>query len=92
MTECNKAVTRKVRTHVPHGVRDRFAITIYPNGTIGMRELGRALRTEQKLDCGVLYVAAIQSAVRKADKLTRDYAKSMTRKEARRKARTECGL
>lgn len=46
MTDLNKAVTRRTRANVPHGVKPEIVVTLYPGGTIGLRESGRRRTAE----------------------------------------------
>ena len=41
--ETDKSVRRQVRAHVPHGVNENLAVTVYGDGRIGLREAGRLL-------------------------------------------------
>ncbi len=59
MIEAKKPVARRVTAAVPHGVNQKIAVTIYPNGVIGLREYKR--RREYQLGVGVLYVQAVAS-------------------------------
>lgn len=59
MTPATKPVRRKVSVRAPHGVSSQIVLTIYPDGLIGLRELGRPARTEKQLDIAQLYVNAI---------------------------------
>jgi hypothetical protein len=63
MTTATKPVTRAVKPHhAPHGVKPILAVTLFPDGTIEIREHGR--RTgEVMLDLMTLYV---RSHMRKA--------------------------
>jgi len=61
MTDLNKAVTRRTRANVPHGVKPEIVVTLYPGGTIGLRETGRRRKHEYCLDIGRLYVRAVQA-------------------------------
>lgn len=91
MTKLTSLIRRKVDVHAPHGVKPQFVVTLYPNGTMGLRELGR--RSEFALDLGELYVWALKSAVNKADRLAKKYrAEGMSRRDARIKAQKEAGL
>lgn len=63
MTDLNKAVTRRTRANVPHGVKPEIVVTLYPGGTIGLRESGRRRSAEYCLDIGKLYVRAVESQV-----------------------------
>jgi hypothetical protein len=93
MTTATKPVTRKVHARPPHGVRPEIAVTIYPDGTIGLRECGRALRTEQRLEVGQLYAGAIEAACRKMVRRVKELRKDgRGLAEARRIARKEVGL
>lgn len=60
MTRLKQTVHRVARVReVPHGVSDELVITLYPGGTIGIRELRRALHSEQRFDAGELYSRAV---------------------------------
>lgn len=63
MTDLNKAVTRRTRANVPHGVKPEIVVTLYPGGTIGLRESGRRRTAEYFLDLGKLYVRAVENSV-----------------------------
>jgi hypothetical protein len=45
---------------VQHGVDPQIVITLYPGGTIGLRELRR--KVEYRLDAGALYVGEVRKA------------------------------
>jgi hypothetical protein len=62
LTHEDKPTKRAITAHVPHGVRPKLVVSILPNGSIGLRELGR--RKEYYLDLGALYVNAIRAEVR----------------------------
>lgn len=56
MKASTKPVTRKVVPHhVPHGVKPALVVTLFPDGTISIRELGRRSGAEL-LDLVTLYV------------------------------------
>jgi len=76
MIDAKKPVSRRVLAAVPHGVRPRIAVTIYPNGVIGLREYKR--RREYQLGVGALYVQAVASEA---------LAERIARKKARRARR-----
>jgi len=60
MTRLTSSVHRVARVReVPHGVNDELVITLYPGGTIGIRELRRSMATEKQFDAGQLYSAAV---------------------------------
>ena len=63
MTDLNKQISRKTRANVPHGVRGEIIVTLYPGGTIGLRESGRRKASEVCVDVGTLYVRAVQSKI-----------------------------
>ncbi len=63
MTALNKAVSRKTRASVPHGVQSELVVTLYPGGTIGLRENGRRKSSEVCVDVGTLYVRALQNKI-----------------------------
>ncbi len=94
MTTLTKPVSRRAHVRVPHGVRPEIIVTIYPGGELGLREAGRPSRTEQRLDLGTLYVAAIKSAVRRSENRASEYVRKngWTWKAARQQARKENGL
>jgi hypothetical protein len=93
MIDAVSPVRRKVRPHVPHGVRPQIVVTIYPDATIGLRELGRAVRTEQRFDVGQLYVGAVASAVARMNRRVQALRRAgLGLSEARRTARREVGL
>lgn len=93
-TRSTKPLCRLVYSRsVPHGVKPEIVVTIYPNGTIGLRETRRPARTEQVVEVGWLYAKLVQGAVARADARRRELIQQgYTRKEARRKARKECHL
>lgn len=64
LTFSDKPTRRVVNARTPHGVRPQIVVTVYPNATIGLRELGR--RKEYCLDAGALYVSAVIREVSKA--------------------------
>jgi hypothetical protein len=64
MTTCSKPVRRKLSARVPHGVRPTIVVSIYPQGLIGLRELGR--RREYLVDVGALYVREVITSVNAA--------------------------
>ena len=92
MTELKSKVVRKTEADVPHGVNPNLIITLYPRGVIGLREHRRPAHTEKKTTAGELYRELTVRAVLKCGRLEKEYRKTMTRKEARLKARKECGL
>lgn len=93
LTEKKPPVRRKVHAHSPHGISDTIVVSLFPNGTIGLRELGRALHTEQTIEVASLYVELVERSIRRADRLKKQYVKDgLTRSQAGRKARKECGL
>ena len=61
MTDLHHPVSRRTRASVPHGVKPEIVITLYPGGTIGLRESGRRKSAEYCLDVGTLYVRAVQN-------------------------------
>lgn len=88
-----RPVRRSVHVRAPHGVKPRLVVTLYPDGTIGLREQRRPASTEQRLELGELYVRAIDAACRRAERLAREYQRSgMTRAEARAMARRKENL
>jgi len=88
-----KPIRRCVHAQVPHGCKSEIVVTIYPNNLIGFRESGRALRTEQTCKIGELYVTLLDNATRDAERLRKKLIKEgVDRKQARKRARKECGL
>lgn len=85
MTSLNKPVTRRTRASVPHGVKPEIVITLYPGGTIGLREAGRRKTAEYFLDVGTLYVRAVQNKIA-VERMAKAKARSADRK-LRRKLR-----
>jgi len=84
---------RIVRIRAPHGVEPELVISIHPNGTIGLREAGRKLRTEKTVEAGQLYVQLIQAAVLKMGRRVAELKRAgYTRAEARKIARKESPL
>jgi hypothetical protein len=79
MTSLHKPVTRRTRASVPHGVKPELVITLYPGGTIGLRESGRRKKAEYFLDVGALYVRAVQNKIA-FDRLQKARARSVDRK------------
>src|ERR1041384_2970699 len=75
MTPATKPVTRRVSARVPHGVTPLIAVTIYPNGNIGLRELRRPKSTEILLDVGQLYVSTLRSQINAREARVRSLAK-----------------
>jgi hypothetical protein len=63
MTSLNKPVTRRISAIVPHGVKPEIVVTLYPGGTIGLRESGRRKKAEYFIDVGSLYVRAVQNKI-----------------------------
>ncbi len=61
LTSSDKPTKRCVTARVPHGVKPQLVLTIYPDGILGIRELGR--RREYQLDVATLYVTAIRREV-----------------------------
>ncbi len=61
MTDLLKSVSRRTYASVPHGVKPQIVVTLYPGGTIGLRESGRRKSAEYCLDIGRLYVSAVQN-------------------------------
>lgn len=67
MTDLRKPTKRIARgCRVPHRVKPDLVITLYPGGTVGIRELGR--RKEVQLDAGVLYVQGLLAEARESKK------------------------
>jgi len=86
-------VRRVVRTRAPHGVEPNIVVSVYPNGTIGLRESGRAVRTEKVVEAGQLYVQLVQAAVLKMGRRIAELKRAgHTRGEARKIARKEASL
>lgn len=92
MTKLDKPVVRKTEADTPHGVNPNLVITVYPRGVIGIREHRRPLHTEKRTTAGNLYQELTIRAVLKCGRLEKEYRKTMTRKDARARARKECGL
>jgi hypothetical protein len=83
MTSLTKEVTRKTRASVPHGVKSEIVVTMYPGGTLGLRESGRRKKTEVYFDIGTLYVRGVQYKIA-AIRLTKARKKSAEKKLRRR--------
>lgn len=79
MTDLNKPLSRRTRASVPHGVKPEIIVTLYPGGTIGLRESGRRKSAEYCLDVGALYVRAVQNKIA-YDRLQKGKAKADARK------------
>ena len=93
MTKSTRPLRRAVRAKVPHGVRSEIVVSIYPDGTIGLRELRRPGRTEQRLDVGQLYVGAVSAAVaRMTRRVVALRRAGFSLADARRQARREASL
>lgn len=89
----SKPVRRVVHARAPHGVNPKIVVSIHSDGTIGLREAGRALRTEQRVEVAFLYLQLIRRAIINCERKRVQFIKSgLSRAEARRKARKECGL
>jgi hypothetical protein len=88
----NKQVQRVVALS-PSAIRaDQLVVSIKPGGVLGLREFGRAVRTEQTIHIGELYGTLIQYAVNRSLRKTKEYVKTMHRGAARLRARREEGL
>ncbi|MBI3981187.1 hypothetical protein HY345_04270 [Candidatus Microgenomates bacterium] len=61
MTDLKKPLKRKTRIAPIHGLKDEIVVTLYPGGTIGLREAKH--RREYTLSIGFLYQEAIRAAV-----------------------------
>ena len=86
-------VRRVVRTRAPHGVTPEIVVSVYPNGTIGLRETRRPARTEKTVEIGSLYVRLIQEAVLRQGRRVQELRRAgHGRGEARRMARKEICL
>lgn len=84
---------RMVRTHAPHGVTPEIVISIYPDGTIGLKEARRPARTEKRVEIGALYVRLVNQAVgRLPGTIANFMRRGLTRAEATNAARKELGL
>ena len=99
LTPFNKAglpaspVRRMVVTRAPHGVRPEIVVSLYPNGTVGLKEARRPARTEKFITLAELYVYLIERAMRHAEVLKRQYRREGLRPgEAKRMAVKDCGL
>ncbi len=79
MTDLNKAISRRTRASVPHGVKPEIIVTLYPGGTIGLRENGRRKHTEVFCDVGRLYQKAVENKIVVA-RLNKALAKSKASK------------
>lgn len=61
----SKPVSRTVAIRRPSSAyKDALVVTIYPGGILGLRERGRRLDSEIKLDLGELYVGALAKRAR----------------------------
>ena len=58
----DKPTLRVVNARVPHGVTPNIVVAVYPDGTIGLRELRR--RQEFRLNLGTLYTNALLADAR----------------------------
>lgn len=84
---------RVVNTHAPHGVTPEIIVSIYPDGTIGLREKRRPARTEKRIEIGALYVRLLNAAIgRLPTMITNLMRTGLTRAEAKKAARKELGL
>lgn len=83
MTNLLKPISRRTRAAVPHGVKPELVVTLYPGGTIGLRESGRRKSAEYCLDIGALYVRAVQNKIA-CDRMKKGKAKSDARKLRKR--------
>jgi hypothetical protein len=83
MTTLSKIVSRLASVSVPHGVKPEIVITLYPGGTIGLRESGRRKATEVYIDAGTLYVRCLANRVTGA-RLAKAKAKAEERKLRKR--------
>ena len=64
MTTAKKPVTRRViTTPAAWGIKPEIAVTIYPDGEIGLRELGRKTQSHVRIDIGELYVYLVRQRV-----------------------------
>lgn len=79
MTDLNRPVSRRTRASVPHGVKPEIVVTLYPGGTIGLRESGRRKSAEYCLDVGALYVRAVQNQIA-CDRMKKGKARADARK------------
>lgn len=79
MTQLDKPVQRRTRASVPHGVKPEIVITLYPGGTIGLRESGRRKSAEVCVDVGTLYVQAVQNKVWR-ERMVKSKAKAAERR------------
>jgi len=59
MTKLIKAVTRRTAIETRNAKPEEFAITLYPNGTIGFRKKGA--RTEVRTTLGACYAMAVKA-------------------------------
>jgi hypothetical protein len=84
MTDLNKPITRNTKRTPAHGARP-LVITLYPGGTIGLREQGRRKQTEVCLDSGRLYLRAVENriAVERMNKAKKRAQERKLRKELR---------
>ena len=59
MTDLKRPVKRVLRNaRVPYGVKPELILTLYPDGRIGFRELGR--RREYQVDAGTIYARLVR--------------------------------
>ena len=62
MTTLNRPVKREVGGQVPHGIRPRLVVTLYPDrrgDLIGLREAGRRQASEVTVEVGALYTRLV---------------------------------
>ena len=90
MTFCEKPVRRKVRCNSVLVRGGELVVVLYPEGSIGMRELNR--RTEFKLGLADALRCAIDITNAKFKKRVAELKKTVSLKDARKQARKELGL
>lgn len=78
MTDLRTALVRRTRADVPYGVKP-IVVTLYPNGTLGLKESGRRRKSEVCLDIGKLYVRGVQNRVA-VERLTKGKARAAERR------------
>lgn len=87
MTEATKPVRRKVRVNSNWIRKGKLAVTLYPHGELGLRELGR--RTEFKIGLNTVWHQAVVLTMNRITARVKKLKKTMPMAQARKQARKE---
>ena len=80
MTQLHRPVKREVSGQVPHGIRPRLVVTLYPGRSgdlIGLREAGRRQASEVTIEVGALYTRLVVARAGQMKRLRQEHRRGL---------------